>query len=81
MSVTAVVVLVVGIVVLASLVARKRGYSHNQRIVLSGIAIGLLIWSLFPGAKVESIEPGKVVLVVLGIVVLVTGLRYLGRQQ
>lgn len=40
-----VVVLVAGLAIIASLYFRRKGYSHNQRIVLSGVAAALLIWS------------------------------------
>lgn len=40
-----VVVLVAGLAIIASLYFRRQGYSHNQRIVLSGVAAALLIWS------------------------------------
>ncbi len=39
------VVLVVGLAIFAALYFRRQGYSHNQRIVLSGVAAALLIWS------------------------------------
>ena len=76
------VVLVAGLVVLASFLLRKRGYSHNQRVVLSGVAIALLIWSLVPrDLETLKAEPGKAVMAGLGVVVLIAAVRYLGRQE
>ncbi len=76
------VVLVAGMVVLASLFARKRGYSHNQRVVLSGVAILLLILGLAPRDTAGILaEPGKVVLICLGAAVLIAAVVYLARQK
>ena len=76
MSAGLVVVLVVGLVFLSSFIARRRGYSHNQRVVLSAIAIGLLLWNLYSRGGVDNI-----VLAVAGIVVLVSGVLFLRTSQ
>jgi hypothetical protein len=75
MSLVLVVVLVVGLAFLASLFARKQGYSHNQRIVLSAIAVGLLISSMLPG-----VSAGKAIVVVTGILTLVASVIYLRKS-
>jgi len=75
MSASLVAVLVVGIAILGSVFARKRGYSNNQRIVLSGVAIGLLVLSL-----VRNTTPGNTVLLVVGILTLVASVLYLRRE-
>jgi len=76
MSAGLVVVLVVGLVILSSYIARRQGYSHNQRVVLSAIAIGLLLWNLYSRGSVDS-----VVLAVAGIVVLVFGVLFIRKSQ
>ena len=74
MSNAVVVVLVVGVAILASLFARKRGFTNNQRIVLSGVAIGLLIFTYSDG------QPGKIVLVVAAIIILAAAVGYLRKS-
>jgi len=76
MSAGLVVVLVVGLVILSSFIARRRGYSHNQRIVLSAIAIGLLLWNFYSRGSIDS-----AVLAVAGIVVLVSGVLFIRKSQ
>ncbi len=71
------VVLVVGLAVLASLYFRMRGYSPNQRIVLSGIAATLLVWS-FRGEILEN--PGQGLLVCIAVAVLLTGAFHVGKS-
>ena len=76
------VVLIAGLVVLASSFARKRSFSHNQRVVLSGVAVGMLILAFAPRDLDGLVqEPGKILVMVLGIVVLVAAVRYLGRHE
>ena len=74
MSNAVVVVLVVGVAILASLFARKRGFTNNQRIVLSGVAIGLLIFTYSDG------QPGRIVLVVAAIIILAAAVGYLRKS-
>lgn len=71
MSTGLLVVLVAGVAVLASAFARKQGYSNNQRIVLSGIALGLLAMSLLRDAT-----PGRIVAMLVAAVVVVSALLY-----
>lgn len=59
------VVLIAGVALLASYFARRGGYSNNQRIVLSGIALGLMLWMFLRDG-----EPGKAILAVIGICIL-----------
>lgn len=63
--------LVVLVAVLASAFARKQGYSNNQRIVLSGIALGLLAMSLLRDAT-----PGKITAMLVAAVVVISALLY-----
>lgn len=73
-----VVVLVAGMVAIVSLLFRRRGYSYNQRIVLSGVAGLLLLWT----GKSNIIQnPGIVVFYICGIAVLVYGARHLRKSQ
>lgn len=79
MNTVVAVVLVAGVAILARIMARRKGFSHNQRIVLSAVAVGLLLWDLF--ASENGIEPAKIVLVVLAVLILGTSLLFLRRQS
>lgn len=71
-----VVVLLVGLAILASIKARRKGFSFNQRVVLSGIAVCLLIWNLFSEDGEWSFRSGYGVMLVVGIVMLVSAVLY-----
>lgn len=73
------VVLVAGIAIIASILARRRGFSHNQRIVLSAIAVGLLLWDMLSGKSAP--EPGMLALVGLAVFLLVSSLFFMRRQN
>jgi membrane-bound metal-dependent hydrolase YbcI (DUF457 family) len=78
MNVVVAVVLVAGVAVLARFMAGKRGFSHNQRIVLSAIAVGLVLWKLF--SDENGFQPASLALVAVLVVVLASSLWYLRRQ-
>lgn len=73
-----VVVLVVGVLAFVSFFFRRRGYSPNQRIVLSGIAGGLLLWS---GKDQMLQNPVMAVFYIGGVAVLVYAALYLRRPN
>lgn len=77
MSEVFVVVLVVGMIAFASFFFRRRAYSPNQRIVLSGVAGALLLWS---GKDHMMQNPALVVFYICGGALLVYAALYLRRS-
>lgn len=77
MSEVVVVVLVAGIIAFASFFFKKRGYSPNQRIVLSGVAGALLLWS---GRDYMLQNPALLVFYICGVALLVYAALYLRRS-
>ena len=79
MNLLVAVVLVAGVAFLARFAAGKRGYSHNQRIVLSAIAVGLLVWEFGYGRG--NISASGMVLVFGAAVLLIVSVAYLQKQN
>lgn len=72
------VVLVAGLAIVASLYFRRRGYSHNQRIVLSGVAAALLLWS---SRGQLAGNPGSWMFLGIAVAILVIGAFYVQRRR
>lgn len=79
MNLTVAVVLVAGFALLARIMARRIGFSHNQRIVLSTIAVGLLVWEFI--VKPDGIQPAGIGMLALAVVVLGSSLLFLRRNN
>ncbi len=77
MSEVLIVVLIAGVMAFASFYFRRQGYSHNQRIVLSGVAAGLLLWS---GRDHVAQNPAVLVFYLGGVAVLIYAALYLRRS-
>lgn len=79
MNTVVVVVLVAGVAILARVLASRKGFSHNQRIVLSAVAVGLLLWDLF--SSPSGVESGKLAMVVLVVLLLGSSLLFMRRRS
>jgi hypothetical protein len=77
MNAVVAVVLVVGLAVLARFMAGKKGFSLNQRIVLSAIAVGLLLWNQFSDGNLGA---SGLLLLAAVVVVLSVSMLYLRGQ-
>ncbi len=73
-----VVVLVAGLAVVASLYFRRRGYSPNQRIILSAIAVALLAWNF--RSQIAN-NPAQGLLVGIAALVLIFGAWLVGKSR
>jgi len=78
MNVGLAVVLVAGVAVLARAMARRTGFSLNQRIVLSGIALALMAWEF--GFRNGEVSTAGLVLVAVAVVVLGSSVVFLRRH-
>lgn len=79
MNVVVAVVLVAGLAILVRVMAGRSGFSHNQRIVLSAIALGLFIWEF--GFRHDEVQPEGLALAGLAIVIMGASLFYLRRNM
>lgn len=73
------VVLVAGIAIFASVRARRKGYSHNQRIVLSGIVAALLVYRLLAGDQPPGVT--EIVFAGLAIVILAVSIIFVAKVE
>lgn len=78
MNLNTAVVLVAGVAVLARIMARKKRFSHNQRLVLSIIAVCLIGWDFI--FRPDGINMQGVVLTGLVVAVLGASLFFLRRS-
>lgn len=79
MNLSVAVVLVAGFAVLARVMARKKRFSHNQRLVLSIIAVALVGWEYV--FRSDGINMQGALLVGLVILVLGASLLFLRRNH
>ena len=72
-------VLVAGLAILARIFAGRKGFSHNQRIILSALAVGLLFWQLKSSGN--GIAPDALALLGVAIAVLAASIIFLRRRS